>query len=670
MATDKRVGTKGSQAMAQDATVNIFGKPGPFIGIVKNNVDPTRSGRLQVFLAGMGGVEEEPTHWVTVRYASPFFGMTDPTVTTENSWKKVNHTYGMWFTPPDLNNQVLVMFANGDPNNGFWFACVNPTLSHHMVPGMAGATTSKPNLSSDLQSVLGKAYYPVAEFNEYNDDNRANWTEFYNTPKPVHEDSVRTLLRQGLEDDSVRGVISSSSQRESPSSVFGISTPGRVLDRAEDTSVTARSGGHTFVMDDGDVKGTDQLIRFRTAGGHQILMNDSEKVIYIGHANGSTWAEFGSDGKISFYSDNDFSIRSKANINLHADNDINMFAGNNIQQFATKIIKQQSDSHTIKSTTEYKVYGGKIGMVSGTTLDLNAGSTGTWGANTDLIFGANMIYLNDKEPNRVSKPDDVKIYSFPETSKSGLKWSASKTMSTIGSTLPTHEPWQEHFVSTESVTTNLVTSSGTPVSSPVYGGGAASAKGKGVSKRAPLTSIADSPSASGGIGVMTKDEVTALKAQIGYSESTNNYSAVNSIGFIGKYQFGYLALIDRGYIKSSCTKNSQMNDPAYWTGKDGITSKDAYLSNIDVQESIMEAQLNANYKQLVKQAVLGSDSTAAEIAGTLSVAHLLGAGGAASWAKGAGGADAYGTTGDTYYNRGRYAVEVLAKSVNKDTATV
>jgi hypothetical protein len=146
MATNNRVGTKGSQALAIDNKVNFFSKPGPFIGVVKNNVDPTRSGRLQVFVLGQGGVEDEPTHWVTVRYASPFFGMTNPVDGKDNSWTKVNHTYGMWFTPPDLNNQVLITFANGDANQGYWFACINPTLSHHMVPGLAGAVTSKPNL--------------------------------------------------------------------------------------------------------------------------------------------------------------------------------------------------------------------------------------------------------------------------------------------------------------------------------------------------------------------------------------------------------------------------------------------------------------------------------------------------------------------------------------------
>lgn len=56
---------------------------GPFIGIVVNNIDNTRSGRLQVWIQQFGAVEsdgspklDDPTTWRTVRYISPFYGAT------------------------------------------------------------------------------------------------------------------------------------------------------------------------------------------------------------------------------------------------------------------------------------------------------------------------------------------------------------------------------------------------------------------------------------------------------------------------------------------------------------------------------------------------------------------------------------------------------------------
>jgi hypothetical protein len=50
---------------------------GPFIGVVKNNVDPTRSGRLQVYIETFAnGNAEDSSKWTTVRYLPGFYGYT------------------------------------------------------------------------------------------------------------------------------------------------------------------------------------------------------------------------------------------------------------------------------------------------------------------------------------------------------------------------------------------------------------------------------------------------------------------------------------------------------------------------------------------------------------------------------------------------------------------
>ena len=66
---------------------------------------------------------------------------------------------------------------------------------------------------------------------------------------------------------------------------------------------------------------------------------------------------------------------------------------------------------------------------------------------------------------------------------------------------------------------------------------------------------------------------------------------------------------------------------------------------------------------MVKSGAITADMSNEEVAGMLSVAHLLGAGGANTWRKGGGGADANGTTGGDYFQRGKYAVAVLAPKV-------
>ncbi|MFN9961113.1 MAG: hypothetical protein ACK55I_49170, partial [bacterium] len=130
------------------------------------------------------------------------------------------------------------------------------------------------------------------------------------------------LQQQGLIRDAIRGVIGTSATRESPSRVgWGVSTPGRPIYAGgyDDTNLTkaldegidqtqlkviGRRDGHSIVMDDGDILGRDQLVRIRTAGGHQIMMHDKNQILSILHSNGQSYIEFGKEGTIDMYSTN------------------------------------------------------------------------------------------------------------------------------------------------------------------------------------------------------------------------------------------------------------------------------------------------------------------------------------------------------------------------------
>jgi hypothetical protein len=170
------------------------------------------------------------------------------------------------------------------------------------------------------------------------------------------------MFQQGTLADPQRGPIGSTSQRESPSAVFGISTPGRAVYQggltesdikaritaktisATDVSVIGRKGGHSIVLDDGNLEGKDNLVRIRTAGGHQITMSDDGNFFYIIHANGQAWVEFGQEGTLDVYTTNSVNVRTQGTINLHADEDINMFAGGKINMKSNKGTTMQSNT--------------------------------------------------------------------------------------------------------------------------------------------------------------------------------------------------------------------------------------------------------------------------------------------------------------------------------------
>ena len=340
------------QGATADKTSGFNIDPGPYEAIVQGHVKGSRMGQLIVTIPDWGaGVtpydsanesdgNSSASNQITVSYASPFYGVTYNTLTGDNSGSAQTSgmSYGMWFVPPDIGNTVLVTFVGGDLSRGYWFGCVYNSPAHHMVPGLArnvSPNTATPPNSDGLNNKLNKSNINSVPVIEYDIAQTDAFTDGFKNPRFPHEYQASILINQGLDQDKIRGAISSSSLRESPSNVYGISTPGRALgnksqDSTQDQAVYFRSGGHSFVMDDGadgtgqDPTGTDQLIRLRTAGGHQILMNDTENVLYIAGASGAQWMEFSADGSINVFGAAGINMRSEGPINMHSDASITL----------------------------------------------------------------------------------------------------------------------------------------------------------------------------------------------------------------------------------------------------------------------------------------------------------------------------------------------------------
>jgi len=463
MPIDKVSRSKLPKWAARDTAAGQKFDTATYMGVVKDNKDPIRGGRLRVWIPDFGGDQTDEKFWQTVSYASPFFGATFVgDAVANNKFTTTNHTYGMWMVPPDINNQVLCTFVNGDPDRGFWFACVNPTLSHWMVPGIAAGNKVDTGNVSDIigASITTGQSLPVVE---YNDSEATAFTStFFNNPKPVHEWQANILFQQGLDKDPVRGATSSTSQRESPSHVFGISTPGRAYgnDPAEDPeygkkladgtitekdyAVSARKGGHTFVMDDGDVEGTDQLVRIRSAGGHEILMNDKEQTLYIINSAGSNWIELNQDGTMNIYNSGSFSVRSEGDINFYSDANVNIDSASSINFNAATSIKVTSADIGASATNSMLLYGAS-------KMDVGTGGTLTTGAATTSIGSTGPINIAGTTLDLNSNPGSNNITGFnPQTSvfpdasydTATRQWASKpQQVTSIVTTLPTHEPY-------------------------------------------------------------------------------------------------------------------------------------------------------------------------------------------------------------------------------------
>ena len=445
---------------------------GPFIGTVKNNVDAARTGRLQVYIEQFGG--SDPTNkdlWRYVNYCPPFYGATPKggSAGTGTFVQGNQQSYGMWFTPPDIGVSVLCFFVAGDPKQGYYVGCIPDQGITHMIPAIGSVDKSQAlTQNADQASYFGgSSKLPVTEINNANLKIADN-PKYFEQQKPVHSFVAGVLFQQGLINDQVRGSIGSTSQRESPSNCYGISTPGRAIYQGgigaqggdasitskslasaqpADANVVGRRGGHTFVMDDGDLQGNDNLIRIRTSKGHQITMSDDGNCFYICHANGQAWVEMGQEGTLDVYATNSINLRTQGTLNLHADQDINMFSGGNLNIKSTNATTIQSDSDlSLSNKGQLSLFSqGGIGIKAIGTLAISS-QLGSWAASSTLSFNGDQIQLNGGPAIDVATPSGLTTYIQPNTEfNSTTGWVISPTgTESIVTRAPTHEPYPYH----------------------------------------------------------------------------------------------------------------------------------------------------------------------------------------------------------------------------------
>jgi len=424
---------------------------GIYMAEVVGFLDKTGNGILEVRLLRNIGNANAVGQTYPAKYMSPFYGVTPQSTTSQNNtYDDTQKSYGMWMIPPDVGNIVMVVFVQNDPKYCYWIGCVPEQNMNFMLPGIA-ATQQVVEDTKTTDAVR----VPVAEVNRKAND--ATQPDATKIKKPQHP-FAETLNTQGLLKDDVRGITTSSARREVPSSVFGISTPGPVDKKGpmgffgpvgdEIVAPVSRLGGTTFVMDDGDDKflrktlasdgppeyarvennETDgdqtiphnELVRIRTRTGHQILLHNSEDLIYIGNAKGTTWIELTSGGKIDIFAEDSISIHTKNDLNLYANRDINMEAGRNINLKAAEKFHAEANNVETVATTDTKI-------TSGATSHINSA--------TNHLETAGKIYMNSKVAAQAAT--ELTTIALPDDTGEG-------TVNSIMTRVPQHEPWPHH----------------------------------------------------------------------------------------------------------------------------------------------------------------------------------------------------------------------------------
>jgi len=539
-----------------------FPHPGPWVGVVTNYLDPARMGSLEVILAkSTTGELTLQNETVIVKHMTPFYGVSSIKYEGTNSadFEDVQKSYGMWFVPPDVGTTVICMFIDGDPNDGYWIGCAPSKFQNHMVPGIAASQNVA--ITAEQERKYGTRNLPVAEFLKKG-RNLSNPRPDSFT-KPIHPFADR-LLAQGLLTDTIRGITSSSARRDLPSAVFGISTPGPIDPNSKKgyvgysnvaTAPTSRLGGTTFVMDDGDKNGQNELVRIRTRTGHQILMHNSHDLIYIANSKGTAWIELTSNGKIDIYAADSVSIHTEQDFNFRADRDVNIEAGRNMNisvggNMQTDVVGNHTllvtkngfitysgalnhsvdsdatysigktlhigagsdifqtatrDFHTYAGRDSYTFTTSKLHLKSGLDMyqqsgaSFNVKATGNYletAARIDMNGPTAASAVNATASNFAEIPSALPKFKLPNRNKEAGwddgKFYKDQDITSIMKRVPTHEPWDHH----ESINREQYAGPQTDVEAPVSNPGTVANPTSGTAanpNRGPATSANPNP---------------------------------------------------------------------------------------------------------------------------------------------------------------------------------
>jgi hypothetical protein len=212
----------------------------------------------------------------------------------------------------------------------------------------------------------------------------------------------------------------------------------------------------------------NEYFRVRTRTGHQILMHNSEDLIYIGNAKGTTWIELTANGKIDIYAQDSVSIHTETDLNVFANRDINLEAGRNINMKSGGRLKADIGSNmelligadgkiTVGANWDQKIGGTtKLASTGNINLITTANSRFTSAGSThiaavgELRESASTIHMNGVLADVADVAEQViplTTHANPATS-AAADWPSTKyqagNISSIMKRIPMHEPWPLH----------------------------------------------------------------------------------------------------------------------------------------------------------------------------------------------------------------------------------
>ncbi|AQW88764.1 putative baseplate hub and tail lysozyme [Erwinia phage pEa_SNUABM_50] len=353
------------------------------LATVMDNRDPTRTGKLKVWVQNSQSDKDSKGSWLTASYLSPFAGRTPGTPGAE-SYQQFPKGYGFWAVPPDVGVTVAIFFANGNIHDCWWFACGYDDRMNTMVPG--SASQKMPNSGYDMP-------VPITDYDR-------NTIQTQLDQKYVNVPLVEGLKKQNLLYDEQKGVPNRSSTRQTISTTYGMASPRGnsfvIDDGFTDSELTAPSwdedqDSYQNTQFDNPTNDTtvgsrkNEGIVLRTRSGAQILLSESDGNVFIINRDGTARVELTVDGQVLIHSDKSITVRTDEDFNLTVKRDLNVEVGRNFNLHAV------GDSKLNLVGKLDAIVNGQVVINTGADLRLVAGASIRLqsGSSTNITSGSN-----------------------------------------------------------------------------------------------------------------------------------------------------------------------------------------------------------------------------------------------------------------------------------------
>lgn len=333
-------------------------------GLVVDNDDPQQMGRLKIWVPSLDGDSYEIENLPWAHYLSPLAGQTLDFVAGEHGVKSEGYaSYGFWAIPK-IGAVVIVGLVHNDPNLRVYMGSLYGEHGNRSLPAGRNRPDITPGPLTDTLDPLR----PAMDNLKLQFQGQLSASEALTRGAYERAAAQDKTIKDGTEGYQKSTINSDKLE----SQTYCLVTPGH----------------HAIIFQDNP---TTSRMRMKTAGGHQIIMDDANERIYISTAQGNNYIELDADGRIFVYANNDVAMYVGGNLDYQVVGNFNV-AAENINFSARKDMK-------ISSCENFHISaGGNLNLSTDKQLNLKSGE--------NTVLSSSRFVVNSSQTAEAAKCAD------------------------------------------------------------------------------------------------------------------------------------------------------------------------------------------------------------------------------------------------------------------------